>query len=129
MASEADTSGLDALIAKVRGTRAFIRSAAPEVAEAMGAELRATAQAGTSSSGQAWAPRKKDGAPALAKAADGITVSAAGSVVQAKLAFPYSIHSMGKGHAPRREILPVGEIPARVASAIKAKLIELWGAQ
>lgn len=125
----AELSGLDALIAKVRRAKDFVASAAPAAAEAMQAALRATASAGTSPDGTAWPQRKKDGGNALPDAADAITVRAVGTVLVARIAFPYSIHNNGKGHAPQRQILPSGEMPTSVAEAIKQSLIDSWNAR
>lgn len=123
----ADLSGLDALIAKVRRTHDFIVRAAPAAAKAVEAELRATAAAGTTPDGTAWAERKKGGR-AMANAAEAITVKAVGTVLLARLRFPESIHHKGKTNEPPRQILPNGEIPARVAEALKRSLIASWEA-
>ncbi len=126
MPAEVDLSGLDALIAKLRRSRDFVRQAAPAAAAAMQDALRATAAAGTTPDGAAWEPRKKDGARALAKAASAITVRAVGTVLLAKLPFPYSMHDAGHGHAPKRQILPSGSPPAAVLEAIKGALVAAW---
>ncbi len=128
MSGDANTAGLDALIGKLRRMHDFVVSAAPAAAKAMADELKASASSGTSPDGSAWAPRRKDGAAALAGAAAAITVNAVGTSLVARLGFPYSMHTAGKGHAVARQILPVGAIPARVAAAIKQSLIASWEA-
>ncbi len=124
----ADLAGLDGLISKLRRSREFIARAAPAAAEAMAAELRATAAAGTSPDGTPWAPRK-DGGRALANAAAAITVRAVGTVLLARAQHPYGIHNAGAGKTlPRRQVLPRGGIPPRVAEAIKRALVGSWEA-
>lgn len=126
--AEVDLSALDALISKLRRSREFIVSAAPAAAEAMQAALRATAAAGESPDGAAWAPRKKDGGRALANAANKIVVRAVGSVLLARIGWPESLHNDGTKTIPQRQILPSGEMPPAVATAVKDSLIESWKA-
>ncbi len=120
-----DTTALDAMIRKLRRTRAFILEAAPSCADAVATELRATAAAGTSPDGAAWAPRKADGARALANAASAISVKAVGSIVLAKVGYPYVFHQKAQGSStPRRLILPdAGVLPARLAAAVKRAIV------
>lgn len=123
--ADPDLSKLDRLIASLRGARGFLVRAAPAVAKAVEAELRATAAAGTTPDGAAWAP-KKDGGRALANAAAAISVRAVGTVILARLRFPESIHHKGTKRLPKRQILPEGELPANVAEAIKRTLVREW---
>jgi hypothetical protein len=125
-----DLSALDALIRKLRRTRAFVLEAAPACAAAVAAELRASAAAGTTPDGASWAPRKADGARALPDAASSITVKTVGSVVLATVGYPYVFHNNATvgGSTPRRQILPSGALPAALAQAIRRTLIAAWEA-
>jgi hypothetical protein len=89
--------------------------AAPYVLEA----ARETAAAGTTPSGEAWAP-KKDGGRALVNAADALSVEAVGSVVVLTLTGPEVIHNRGTTKYPKRQILPAGGagIPANIGKAL-----------
>jgi hypothetical protein len=123
----ADTSGLEKLIAKLRASRAFIAAAAPAVADAVGAELRKTAAAGTTPTGEAWAPAK-DGRRPLENAAAAIQVRSSGTTIVATLTGPEVRHNNGtaKGRV-KRQILPSAMTPA-IAEAIKGALIKAWEA-
>jgi hypothetical protein len=71
------------------------------------AEVKRTAEAGTTTLGESWAPRKKDGARALVHAATHITVKTSGSVVTLVIRGPDAIHNDGNlPHTPARRILP-----------------------
>jgi len=120
-----DLTALDNLIAKIRGARDFLVRAAPAAAAAMGDALRATASAGQTPEGQAWAPKKKGGGKALAGAAAAIKIRAVGTVLIASIGMPEAIHNAGKRNTPARKILPT-ELPPIVADAIKQSLIETW---
>ena len=125
--ADVDLSQLDALIARLRRSREFLARAAPAAAEAMQAELRASASAGTSPEGAAWA-EKKGGGRALPNAASAITVKAVGTILLGRLVFPYTLHNIGKGNAPQRQVIPAGAMPPRVLAAIKRALIAAWEA-
>lgn len=91
------------------------RAAAPGVQDA----LRATAAAGQSPEGAAWAPKKDGGAP-LQNAAEAISVKAVGPIVRATLTGPTVFHHFGGGRNPRRPVLPdPGTVPPAVDKAIK----------
>lgn len=124
-----DLTPLDNLIARLRRSKDFVARAAPAAAAAVEGVLRATASAGTSPDGAAWEPRVRDGGRALPKAAGAITCKAVGTVLLAKLAFPYSLHDQGQGHAVKRQIMPHGSAPPAVMDAIKRALIDAWRAQ
>lgn len=121
----ADESALDGLIAKLRALDevgvAIAEDALPEVLKAS----KATAAAGTTAEGAAWAP-KKDGGAALPNAAGAITAVVSGStkaVITLILRGVYIFHqrskSKGKKGLPRREILSINTVPATIADAIQ----------
>ena len=98
----------------------------PEDAAKLGAPViedlsKRQARAGVAPDGQPWAPRVRDGKPALAYAAAFIKASAIGTIIQLTLAFPYSLHNFGAGHAEKRKILPSGgsgSMPAAFGQAL-----------
>jgi len=111
---------LRALIARLRSIGAGAPAAiAAEAAPGVEAAAKATAAAGTDPEGRTWSPRK-DGAPALAKAASAITATARGAIIELVLTGAYVYHHLGKG-APERRILPDGGagIPENIAAPIR----------
>ena len=68
------------------------KEAAPDVLKA----VQRTAAAGTTPSGEAW-PKRADGARALPRAAEGMSVSVSGPKVTVRLEAPYVYHQGGKG--------------------------------
>lgn len=123
-------SPLDRMIAELRALGAadlpaqLAKEAAPRVQEA----IRATAAAGTTPEGQAWAPRK-DGGRALADAAAHVTAKALGAIVRVTLAGPDVFHHFGKGSGePRRRVIPDvgGQLPPSVAKAMQDAVAALW---
>jgi hypothetical protein len=113
-------AALAAFIDRVRGLRTLgadaAKLAAPYVLEA----ARETAAAGTTPSGEAWAP-KKSGGRALVNAADALSVENVGSVVVLKLTGPEVVHNYGNKRVPQRRILPAGGagIPPNIAKALE----------
>jgi hypothetical protein len=124
-----DLSELDALITKLRRSKQWIESAAPAAAEAVSAELKATASAGTTPDGTPWAPRKKDGGKPLAGAAGAIESRAVGSVILTRITDKvHALHNVGNAAGRvRREIIPRA-MPARIAAAIRKSLLASWEA-
>jgi hypothetical protein len=112
-------AALQGFIARIRRAGALPAEVAKEAAPVLEAEARASADAGVTPDGQAW-PEKKGGGRALAEAASAIAGRAAGAAILLTLKGVYVLHSRGKGHAPRRQILPDGGagLPANIAAAL-----------
>lgn len=119
------SAGAEALTRMVERVRA-LRTIETDVAQAargpVEAAARATAAAGTTPDGAAWASRK-DGARALAGAAGGVVVRVVGAALQIVVQHPYVLHQKS------RQVIPVegDEIPAGVAAAIRAAAIKVFG--
>lgn len=124
---------LAAFINRVERLRGLNEEAATEAAPEVLGALQETAAAGTTPSGDPWAP-KADGGRALSNAAKTIKISTKGSQVVATIGPPEGFHNWGAGgssqtkkaqqararaaraaaksgkrskfHAPRRQILP-----------------------
>lgn len=96
--------------------------AAPEIAKAIDASLRANIAAGTDPDGNAWQPTKTGQQP-LRNAGRALTVTTLGTRIIARLTGPEALHHLGKarGHAVRR-ILPTRKLNAPVIAAIKSAL-------
>ena len=111
-------SGSDAMarmVERVRALRTIEADTAEAARPAIEAAARATAAAGTTPTGEAWAPRKADGARALANATAGVSAVAVGAVVQVVLKPPYVFHQK------TRQIIPGAgeEIPPAIATALQ----------
>ncbi len=119
---------LDAMIARIRKLPELAKSAAPDVARAVEAELHRTIAAGTTPDGKPWAP-KQDGGKPLGGAAEALTVVAVGSTVLVHLRGPEARHHLGwaKG-GTARPIIPVKDIPPAMVTAIKAVLAKHFSA-
>ncbi len=112
---------LNALIERLRAIPSLGPVIAREAAPAVLAAAQATADAGTTPEGEAWAPRKSDGARALAKASSALSVRVDEDVIVLVLSGTYV-------YAQRtRRILPgVGlGIPPRITAIITAKAREV----
>ena len=114
-------SGLEAMIADFQGladgfTPDVARRASPLVEQA----LKASAAAGTTPEGQAWAP-KKTGGRAMPNAAKAIAVKAFPTVVRVVLTGVEVFGHYGKGAMQvARKIIPdTGAMPKVVAEALK----------
>lgn len=115
---------LDAMIARIRELPMLAKSAAPDVARAVQAELHRTISAGTTPDGKPWAPTQAGGKP-LAGAADALTVVAVGSTVIVKLRGPEARHHLGWARGGiERPIIPSKTIPPAMAQAVKAVLVK-----
>lgn len=109
---------LDAHIARVESLPRVLKSAAPDVAEAVEAELLRQISAGTDPEGKAWQERENGGAP-LATAGKSLGVVAIGTRVFARLRGHVARHHRGiaKGGV-QRQILPGKNLPPRMAKAV-----------
>lgn len=118
------------MIAKLRRLRGaaseLARRAAPGIVEA----VQSAAKAGTSPTGEAWAPRKKDGARALVNAADAVQGRADGAMVSLKLVDTTTGSAKVQAiQSHRRQILPeTGSIPPKVEKALMKAAHETFAA-
>lgn len=101
------------------GGQEFVNEVAKEAAPLLNDAVKATARAGTSPDGTPWAPRKKDGAPALAGADKDVTTAAHGPIVRMTLTGG-PVYAQFGARGPKREVIPSGggEIPDHVNAAI-----------
>ena len=110
---------LSALIARFRSLGRLPADAAKLAAPLVEEAVKATAAAGTTPDGKAWAPRKDGGRP-LVHAADALSAKAVGSTIVVTLTGPEVFHNAGNGHVEKRQILPDGGagLPKNVAAAL-----------
>lgn len=102
-------SALDEMISGLRGLGKLEERAAAIAAPMLEAELKATAAAGTTPSGEPWAPTKK-GARAMKGAAKAVAAKAFGDVVRVSLTGPEVFHHAGVRGEPRRQVIPYGGV-------------------
>lgn len=109
---------IEEMAAKLRAIVPSVREALPEVARELKAVLTENIAAQRGPDGVPW-PATKDGAPALAHAADALTVQVVGGTVLCTLTGPEARHHLGiaRGRV-KRQILPTKGIPGPVAEAI-----------
>lgn len=120
-------SQLDTLMARLRAVDQIGHAIATGARAGVERVVRATAAAGTTPDGEAWAPTK-EGDKALPNAAAAISVVVSGTtkaVLTMVLRPPYVFHqrskSKGKKGLPRRVVLPEAEngVPAAIADEIE----------
>jgi hypothetical protein len=107
------------ILQKLRALRVLPQLAAAEAAPRIEQALKTTAAAGTTPSGEAWAPRK-DGSRALANAAQAVTATAAEATVHVRLEGTSTGDAKAQGiqNAKRRIIPQNGEpLPEAVSKA------------
>jgi hypothetical protein len=116
---------LDAYIAKLHKLSGFNVEVAKAAAPKVEAVVQASAAAGTSPSGQAWAPTK-DGKRALPKAGGAVRALSKGATITILLSGHYTWHQNSKNHP--REIIPErGKgVPAPISEAIKEASREVF---
>ena len=114
---------LDAMIARLRALGSLTELAAPDVAEAIHAELQRTITAGTSPEGVPWQPTR-DGRTPMRNALAAVRCAAVGTTIYVRLVGPEARHH--KGRARGRIVRPVlpttSKIPAAMAEAIRTAL-------
>lgn len=111
---------LDSMIERLRTLAGpdVARRVASKAAPGVDKALKTTANAGKTSEGKAWAP-KKDGGRPLVHAADAIATKSAGNMVIATLSGPTVFHHYGAGGKPQRPVLPDnGTVPPGVRKAV-----------
>lgn len=89
---------------------------AKRMAPIMDADVKRTANAGTTPEGKAWKPRV-DGSRALEGAADAIRTIASGPKVIMTVSGPEAIHNWGTSKDPKRQILPTA-LPSTLAGKL-----------
>ncbi len=115
---------LDAHIARVESLPRVVKSAAPEVAEAVEAELLSQIGAGADPDGKAWKARADGGKP-LATAGKYLTVVPMGTRIFARLSGHVARHHRGiaRGGLARR-VLPGRKLPTKMAEAVRTVLLK-----
>lgn len=116
---------LDAMIATVRAIPRLCVTAAPEVADAMRAELGRTIAAGTSPEGKRWDPRKRDRGQPLANALASVHVGAVGSTIYVRLTGPAARHHLGHARGGTvRQVIPVDRLSPELAAIVRDTLAQ-----
>jgi hypothetical protein len=112
-------SSLEAMIGSLRRMDKLDERAAQLAAPLVEAAIKATASAGTSPDGKAWAPTKAGGR-AMPGAAKAVSAKALGNVVRVTLAGKEVFWHYGQRGAPPRPVIPLGgvEPPPVVRAAI-----------
>ena len=127
MGSSSGFAELDAMIASCRAAGRLATDAAPEVARNVESSLKATAAAGTTPDGTAWASRKRDGGRAMADADKAVSARAIGTVILIKLTGPEVFHHYGSPPGkPPRQVIPVGSMPAKLGNAVRLGFVTPW---
>lgn len=104
------------------------REGAKTCADGIGDAARADYQAGRSPAGDAWAPRKKDGAPALARAPERVTFRAVGDDIEQEAPDHYKYHRTGTRKMVKRNVYSESSgalPPAWQAAAEKALMTQI----
>lgn len=114
---------LQEMIERLRTLGATLgKTSAPEVRDALEADLRATTAAGTAPDGTPWEPKQDGGKPLVGVDRD-ITVTATGNKILATLRGKYVRHHFGTARGGvRRQVLPTRKIPDALSRAIGAVL-------
>jgi hypothetical protein len=120
---------LDAMIQKIKAVGLIPKEVAPQVADALRAEITKNIAAGVDPGGKPWKLTEKGEKP-LKNAAASLDVKAVGTVVLAKLTGPVALHHLGaaRGHI-RRQVLPSSRLPQPMTQAIKAVLTKAFKAK
>jgi hypothetical protein len=127
--STAGYAELDAMIERVKSLGELPETIAAAAAPLVEDAVRKTASAGTTPDGEAWAPRKADGSPALRNAAQAVHASARGTLVVLEL----GATSTGSAKVQaiqnaQRPILPRSgsDLPATVLGAVQKAATSSW---
>jgi hypothetical protein len=113
-------------IARVEALGELASVAAPDVAEAVEAELLRQISAGTDAEGRAWR-RREDGGRPLESAGKALTVVAAGKRVLALLRGHIARHHRGIARGGIvRAIFPAKGLPPRLAAAVKGAVTKAF---
>jgi hypothetical protein len=126
--ADSGLSALDAMIEKMKllGASGVGARVAARAAPLVDVEVKKTASAGTTPTGQAWKPRKDGGRP-LVNAASHITTQAHGNLVSVTLTGPDVFHHLGLGNAPRRQVIPDStNVPPGIEKAVLQAAKEIF---
>ncbi len=117
--ADADASLLAMLDSLHAFPERFARESVPRIGQAILAAVQATAGAGETPEGVAWAP-KKTGGQALESAPGKIRLITGPRKISLELTGPTALHHRGwvRG-GTRRQVLPVGNMPPGVEAAAK----------
>ena len=121
--------GIEDMIAAHRSLERLPERVAELAAPLLDAAIKATAAAGTTPDGKAWAPVKASGARSNVHAAEHISTRALGDVVRMVLDGPDVYAHFGKrGIQEPRTIIPLagGAIPVVVSEAIDKATAQAW---
>lgn len=114
---------LEAMIRKIRAIPGLARRAAPDVAEAVKAELEKTITAGTAPDGKPWQALKYGGGRPLTGAGKALFVAAVGNRVVCHVRGHIARHTLGRARGGIvRRVLPLKGVPPAIARAIKREL-------
>lgn len=107
----------------------LMTEAPPIVARVIDAALRETIAAGKDPDGKLWKKTLTGGTP-LTGAGQALAVRRVGSGILVELHGPEALHHLGKARGEIvRRVIPVGQLPARIASrvvkALAAKFVQL----
>jgi hypothetical protein len=119
---------LEEMIAHARSLERLNERAAEIAAPLLEARLKASAAAGTTPDGKAWAPTKR-GARAMPGAARAVSVRAIGPTIRVSLDGVEVFHNFGRpGHEERRQIIPdnSGTMPDMVREVLDLALAKAW---
>lgn len=100
----------------------LVKQTAPEVRDALEADIAATAGAGVAPDGTPW-QAKQDGGKPLAGVTNDVQVTVIGTVILATLRGKFVRHHKGTARGGiRRQVLPTRKIPDALSRAIAAAL-------
>ncbi len=116
-------------IARLRILVDLPEDAAPVVAQSIAKEIDRQIAAGTDPDGNPWAPRKADGGKPLTRAAKDIVVGVVGKTVIVRIRAKHLVlHHFGFSRGKvQRQVIPIGKIPDRWATAIRASVSKRFG--
>ena len=124
MSDAAAMATLDAWIQSLRTVGESLDEAAQSVAEVLQSEAAVAVREQRSMDGYPWPPTKA-GTPALVNAPSHIVTKARGRVVQMVLSGHDVYHHFGAGRVPRRPILPIAGVPAKLGNAIRLGIVDV----
>lgn len=117
-------ASLDDWIQRLRTAGETIPEAAQVVAGILETEAGVAVREQRCMDGTPWPPTQA-GTPALVNAPSHIETKARGSVVQMVMTGHDVYHQFGAGRVPRRAILPIAGMPAKLGNAIRAGIVDV----
>ena len=116
---------LDQMIRKVRNIPGIVERAAPLAGQRADQALKQNLQAGIDPNGNAWKSTKEGKRP-LKNAASSVELKVVRSILLWTIKGHHYHHNKGTSRLPKRQILPVGDIPKSMSHAIKTALVEAF---